>query len=380
MAKRNQSNFKGMTIADLLDKDSVDLKEIFIKYIYESHVLADEPEFLDLYFDEHAVMRSAKEVHKKYEKRLLAAEEVGGEELELTRDEMLMAAVDRLLTPRIRKDILNRLDVLVNRFLDTADTEGYLMASAVLKALKPGDFSWGASSLVSALYKRSLDKALGPELDWELPEEILTLFGDDLTPDEVLSRVSGPEFTKALGEILESDPDLYQTLADRTDKVLDKFIKEVWLGEIEIDLFTVAEIKSFSALLDKRLEEGDIDFSKDDFSGAAGILFSTFREYIDEIVTLRRLGQITKRLKKVSKDWMEDGLSHGFVLNILVDELKDDKPSENRLVISVLASQYFQMYKDEEAEQVRQPTYGGRKSTPRRKTKRGRRGKKKIWK
>lgn len=375
---RKPRNLKGMTIEDLLEGTPDELEEVFIKYIVDSHVLAEEPEFIDLYFDKHTVLKSLEKIQEKYEKQLLAAEKVGGEKLKILKEDMLIEAVNLVLTPSIRKNISHRLDVLVNRLVGPGDTDKYIMVSAVQEALKPGSLPWGVCNLVVTIFNRSIDKALKLVEDWEVPEVVSTLFGEDITPEEFLSKVDDPGFIETFQEKIDSNPDLYKLLTAETDKIIDEFLHDIWNGRIELNLFTVAEIERFSTLLDQRLEEAGTDFSKDAINEAGDILFSTTRQYIEEIVTPRRLDQIKKSIQKVSKEWMEGGHRHAFTLSVFLPELNEVKPSENDFILTVMISQFFRMTKSKESDLLLQSSSKTTsKAVSRGKTKRGRRGKKK---
>lgn len=77
MAKRKRKKQVLSTDFDIPSVGPDVMEEMFINSLVESDVLAEEPEFKDLYFDEDEAYASASNTHRKYKRKLAKAKKKG---------------------------------------------------------------------------------------------------------------------------------------------------------------------------------------------------------------------------------------------------------------------------------------------------------------
>jgi len=341
MAKKKRKNRQGMPVLNIMAGAPEEFMGMFMEFLVESYILADEPEFIDLYFDEEQAYASAEITHKKYKNKLQKAEKKGGEELEFLRDDMRVEAIDRLLSDPVRKDILNRLNRLVER-LDISksdvDSEKFVMAIAVKTAFDTSKLPWGMINLVTEIFQRSLGITVGDEEEVQLLDELQDLIGEELTPERFFEQIEDPAFIQKLENTIDTDSDLYKRLSAQAEKSTQEFYDALWHGRVELDIFTEDEVLEYFETLRERFEAAGIDPENIDTADAGEILKSAIDENLAEIVTAKRLRQIRKELRKISDEWLRTGDKHAGALRIELEHLKNTELSNNKFFLGILFS------------------------------------------
>ena len=360
--KGKSRGFAGLPALDITADSPEDMKDLFIQYVIESGVLADEPEFVDFRFDPDQAYASAENTDKKYARALRKAEGKGGDELELLRDDMRIEAIERLLTPPIRQDILIRLDRLVLRLKNReADFNKTLMAAAVQTLFDMGEFPWGMTSLMMVLFSRSLDAVMPSEDELQFAAQLESIFpGEDGSVEDLWEKLDDPQFIEGLGAKIDTGSELYKNIEKLSDKISSEFIDAVWQGDISLDVFREEEILSYFELLQERFEAAGLSVSDAGSSEVGELVLATIGDHVETIVTSQRLKVIEQDLRSTLKTWMKDGNKFAGPLAAEIHQLDLGTPLLKGLFVSQM-----QRY----AEEIR-----AAESEPIKKTKRRRRG------
>lgn len=111
-------------VANRIATGGVDyLMKNLIRIMTDSVQLAEEPEFLDLYLDDRKTNQVTERWFKKYEKRLAEAEKEGSDAYHEVFDEMRIEVVAELAIPAFRRDVDERLQVLLDRLMASENLE-----------------------------------------------------------------------------------------------------------------------------------------------------------------------------------------------------------------------------------------------------------------
>ena len=242
MAKRKGKNQRipGFPNSKKIDGKPDDAMEIFLNFLIDSNVLADEPEFIDFRFDTVKVSIYAQNTIKKYARELSIAEKEGGEELSYVQEKMFMEVIDQLLNPDIRQDLINRIDLLLNRLqVSKADFEKLAMVAALKTAFESNDFPWGMANLIIEIFQRSLENAKPDPDSAQLYKQVRALIGEDLDEEEFLEKIGDPKFVKNLETEINTNSDLFQRVAKQAEAISEDFIQAIFHGRIELDVSKV---------------------------------------------------------------------------------------------------------------------------------------------
>lgn len=327
---------------DTLSNNPELFKEMLIELLSESYLLAEEPEFIDLYLDPEQTYAIAIQTLEEYEDRLEAAEKKGLEQLEYLRDDMRAEAIKRLLDDRVRKDILYRLDSLVERIKtskDEADSEKLLIATALLSAFDIPNFPWGMSPLLAEIYQRSLNFALENNEEAQLLDDIRSVLGEDLSPQDVLEKATDPAFIRKIENTIDPDSELYERISVQADKLTQDFYEAIENGKIALDVYTGDEIMKCLTKLEERIIAEQIDPEDFDQDRAAEIMVSVMDESLAEIVTPERLHQIKTELGKLVEKWFREGNKYAGALRLEVEYLDEEEPASDSFARILFLSQ-----------------------------------------
>ncbi|MEA3351133.1 MAG: hypothetical protein U9Q82_10965 [Chloroflexota bacterium] len=377
--KRSQSTPRNLPDLDVMASGVDRLEDMLFETLLASDVLVDEPEFVDLYFDENNVIDIAEKIYRKYKKKLHQAEKKGIEEVVPVHEDMQIEVIDRILTPEIRADILIRLERLLKRLKPASDMEKVVMVSAVHSALTT-NIPWGLCGLIFAIFQRTLDEAKPTEEEFKLRDDLAALVGEDLTPDEITKMQQDPEFLKELEEKIADDHDFVERLTSYTDKMIDDFYADLWNGNIQIILFEENEIVDHLSFLGEYREEIEI-LDKESTDSA-----QKYRDFINlaidkqfvEIMTPKRIRKLKKDIHEIIDKWAEAGHKYTQVLQMKLNQLDEEGISENHFIRSVFLNQVHRLTKETIVQkEIDVSQKESQNSSPKSKTRRGRRGKSK---
>ena len=350
------------------------MMDLFTQFILDSDELADEPEFADFRFDPDEAYASAEKTHRKHARALRKAEQKGGEELEFLQDDMRIEAIDRLLTPPVRRDILRRLESLVARLkAQKADLDTVMMATAIQSLFEDKTFPWGMTNLLGELFQRSLGLPESAAEELQLIEQVQALLGDDLSIEELMQKSEDPDFMKELEAKIDTDSALFQKISAQATKLSDEFYDAIWHGEVEIDLFSEEELMVYLELVKERLEAAGLEPSDADSAEVSEIVQSTIDESIEKIVTAKRLKKMKKDLQSIFQTWIEDGNQFAGPLNTEIGYLEEEPPAQNAFIKNLFLTQLRWAAGNFKAEDTEEQET--RQKSKRRRGRRGRRGK-----
>jgi hypothetical protein len=374
MAKRKRKD-QGLSDLEIVPLGPDGMMEMFTQFIIDSDALANEPEFIDFRFDPKKAYASAEQTHRKHARALRAAEKIGGEELEFLQDDMRVEAIDRLLTPPIRQDILKRLNSLIERLKSQkTDLDKVMMATAIQTLFAEQNFPWGMSNLIAELFQRSLEIPESAAEEIQLIEQVQAIIGEDFTLEDLLEKVDDPDFMKELEAKVDADSELYQKLANQADKISDEFFDAIWHGVVEIDIFSEDELLSYLQLVQQRLEAAGLELSDAGSPEVGEIVQSTIYESIENIVTPKRLKKMEKDFQVILKAWMRDGNMYTGPLSTEIRYLNEENPTENAFIKNLFLSQMRRAFGSSESEEMEEAK---EEATHKPKPRRRRRGKRK---
>jgi hypothetical protein len=356
MAKRKGKNHRipGFPNSNKIDGKPDEVMEIFLKFLVDSDILADEPEFIDFRFDTQKAQSCAERTIKKHARELSNAEKEGREELSYVQEKLLIEVIDQLLSPEIRQDLINRIDLLQNRLeVSKADFEKLAMVAALKTAFESNDFPWGMVNLTVELFKRSLKNAKPDPDIAQLYEQVQALIGEDLDEEEFLEKIGDPEFVKKLETEIDTNSDLFQRVAKQAEAISEDFIHAIFHGQVELDLFTVAELTNFLKRVQERVLVAELDPSKYGSPEVVDVFKVTINEYIYEILTPDRLKTMKEKLQGITKTWLKEGNVFAGALLNETNNLDQETLAENLFIKTSFLSQLRRATREKESEDSR---------------------------
>ncbi|MBX3055040.1 MAG: hypothetical protein KF770_01085 [Anaerolineae bacterium] len=257
----------------------------------DSGELVDEPEFESLFFPPMETLMLFAETLDEND---LTAEEFAAlpEELQIeTFFQMMTQIMPQLLTDEFRETLLTRTETARTRFRDEGNEEKLLQTSAVQFVLE----------------------MQGDEEDEMYPGLLYMIASKTIDVGSVLIEPEdGEELSEAeLEEHIRSIPGFRAYLDDRLRQAWREFIGQLMNGEIQLQLFTDAEIEEASILV----EEDD------------GAETDTLGDYLTQIMTAPRRVEVSDRLEALLDDLSEQ-LEEGMpFIQQVQDNLPDLQPN-----------------------------------------------------
>lgn len=285
------------------------MEERFEWALIESERLADEAEFTDLTLDlEKTVVVTQKRIEKNTAKLEKAAKH-GPDAHHMMVDEVKIQIMDTLASPRFKKDVIHRLDQLIQRLMTTSEVDKLEIALTVLPLLKIRKLPWGICGLVLAIYHRTLEPVIK---DVTLTDEIFDYLleadknGGDIA--EILELANHPDPEQAILEKLETDPEFRTRIEQKLEEDMDEFDQAFLEGKVHLDLFSEDELLISIKRLIKAFPDFEVDFdlSRYDPQQAVITFIDTIRDSIVEIMTPERLAQANKDLDVLYRTWLRD--------------------------------------------------------------------------
>jgi hypothetical protein len=276
--------------------------------IMESTDLIEEPEFEELILDPvrcvEAFIESGQELG-------IEPDELGElpeEELEDQQLDMLEMTTRRLLTPEVRRDIVERLDQLRLRLRRSAGNRQKVARVAALQSILSGagkdvEEIWPAIGLVQALIQRGIEAGFTlfelteeatREADLEEIEDAPSLF-ERLSQSNVVRKTEG---------ILKKIPGLGKFLEKQTDKIWDEGLDAIFEGELHLELYTEDELVRAMEIMRPyvpTVEAARSEKSEAFIERGKSLIFE-IDAYVTWLFTPERLEQLRKQLNKLLKE------------------------------------------------------------------------------
>ena len=209
----------------------------------QCYVLRKEPELRDLAFDVEETVEVSLRVREKYENQILQLRHANKSEQIQMRDEVRAEIIDELATPDFRKGVLRRLERAIDRLMKTPAADKLELALVLKILLENKQVPWGLCGIMTDLYCATIDRAdqLARAED-KIFGKFRQAFKGGKDMDRLPAIMKDPERLEALARKIEAQPGLNDSLQRQTLKRLHAFEQVVSRREVELDLFTDAEI------------------------------------------------------------------------------------------------------------------------------------------
>lgn len=316
------------------------VQDNFIRIMQSSHILRNEPEFRDLYFDLPKTDAVRSRLMKRYEKQLPEVLKKSKDEQHKFYDEVRIEIIDGLTTPAFRQDVLKRLEGLAQRLANGREADKYEMALVLQPMLQQKEIPWGLCGLITAIYEDSAEKAdrqfhqAADEFEKMLQrvehegdlEKLLAL------PDE------SPEIAQAV-ERLRAQPSLMEELRKGADEAFQEFEEQITNGEVILDLFTPEELQRPLLAIAEYLATNQIDAETADKQEVAKQFAAFIQRAIGEVMTPDRTQKMKDNLQRLSAQWLREKNWQGVLLQGETSSLDTEQPSDNPFIYAAFVSQ-----------------------------------------
>jgi hypothetical protein len=325
--------------------------------LLDSGHLIEEPEFEEIIVDPMQAVDTLTQVGEELDldpetlSRLPAGEQ---EEAQMT---LLEATTRRLLTDKLRQDIIQALNELRLRLKGAGKQKESAQAAALQMFLDSDESEemWPTIGLVQAIVQRSL--AVGFEF-FEASAELME--AGDQSPLTMLDKLSQSRLGRRTEGLLKKVPGLSGYLEKQADKIWEEGTDAIFDGELSLELFTPDELMAGSEIF-KTIFTGDGDDDDDDDEGDLEIteetgkaLITQIDNYITELFTPERLEQLRARLKAIVDDPAYDKkwLAFFMMLNTYLtdeDAVENEKPFLIKTFFGEMRHMSEELIEEEEA-------------------------------
>ncbi len=215
--------------------------------LWDSQDWRGEPEFSDLTFDPYQVGQAMHQAWEELQFDPDEFEKLSDEDKEDRNFELNACAIQTLLLPEIKKDLLRRLERYRQRLRSGKRWEALAQAGLVQMILETSDQSdeaaWPECMLVYQIHYEAigeylrLQEAAGAVLD-----HALTAIERDTDSAELnLTEAEQARVSATLEQAAQHTPGLLDFLQQAADDVLDEALSAVHSAEIHCQLFTIRE-------------------------------------------------------------------------------------------------------------------------------------------
>ena len=326
------------------------LMDRMVNVLMDSHQLAEEPEFSDLFIDGEKTARVTERWLSKHKSRLSAAEKKGEDAYDMAFDDMRVEVINELATPAFRKEVNDRLQQMLNRLMTGQDQDKLELAMLLQSILKMKKVPWGVCGLILAVYERSLKQ--GFDL-YEQEQELFDAFseafrasGEEIADPKDLMQ-SPDKLTQIAGQLATTRPDLVGVAEQKALRILKAFEKELIAGSIDLPLFSEDELK----LPFERMEaELGVPFTETPDTEAMGHrTFEAMVQTMSELMTPERYQRFCKDVESTQKTWMRENNKWAIALQLEMGFMGEKEYDEDRFVLSAFFGQLARMAKQQAA-------------------------------
>lgn len=338
-----------------LTGEAENIEERFIRVMIDSAELADEPEFADLYMDGEKAAQVTARWLEKYMPILSAAKNKTQDEIHQANDEMRIEVIKELATPSFRKDLLQRLQILIDRLSRTKDQKKLEVAFLLHPILSRQIELWGVCGLILGIYNRSMERYFGErEEENELIGAIASALKEEgKGPADIEALLEAPDskLKQVAEKVFGANPNLREKAEKQIDDMVVAFEQDLQAGNVKLELFTLQELNlfaervlgEFGETLDKTKQTEEINKR----------VFEILLETIRDLMTPQRFQQLRKDVKSIADTWVRERRKWGAALEAELFWLGEDKYEENSFVPMVFLKQLASHGKQQEREAKR---------------------------
>jgi hypothetical protein len=298
-----------------------------------SEDMVDEPEFEEIIVDPMLCLDTFSEIVQELDMKPESLEELSVEDREDTQMDILVGVTRRLLTDELRQDILNGLNTLRLRLKQSGDREEAARA-ATLQSFLSGDASseiWPMIGLVQAIFHRSL--TIGSEL-LEASMEAMETVGPGEGGLPLYERLAQSSLVQKAESLLKKTPGLRGFLDKQVDKIWEEGVRAVFEGELYLQLFSPEELETgfgrFRTVFGNIAQDTPIEDHppREMSQREMKALILQLDDYITELFTPKRLGQLRARLDAILRDPAYKGKWIAFI-SMLAQYMANEDAVEN---------------------------------------------------
>lgn len=318
----------------------------------ESGELLEEPEFEQVFIEPiEAVSTLIKVAEEMGLGPEILREEVTEEEDE-ARDALVSKVCQQLLTPALRRQLLEGLRDLRKRLGQSAEQTLRQQAAAtqfILETDETGDLV-PVLGLVRSLVLRSVDAGFALTGAAMEMEEAADQEGP-LSLEALQEHLTHSKWGANLEKAVEQSPGLRQYLENQIDEMYEEGVKATFSGELALNLYTPDEVavavqmaeKAFAAQEESQAAEGA-------FKTIMGDLIPQYTGYIEQLFTPERLTQLRQDLAAAAADPTRVEAKWAAFLRIKQKDFAEDDAIDNeqRFLVAALLGQVLPLLRDEE--------------------------------
>jgi hypothetical protein len=323
------------------------LKQNLIRIMVDSAELANEIEFKDLYLDGEKAAQVTERCLKKYDKRLEAAKKKGPNEYHKVADEMRVEVVAELATPVFRKEVDQRLQILMDRLMTGGDTRKLETVIMLTPTLRMKSIPWGICGLILAIYNRTIQRAIQEyEEDqgvFDAIEEALKAEGEEKI--DIFTIFKHPDKLEQVGKkIFEAQPGLRQRAEKQIWEMIEAFEDALGRGDVELSLFSGEELTlPFQRI---QAEFGEPFTQVQPSEEMRERIFDALRQALIEIMTPERFRRFRAEVEKTATNWLRTRQKWGAALQFELGYLEGDQYEENKFILAAFIGQIYRLGKE----------------------------------
>jgi hypothetical protein len=335
-------------IAQRMANGGVDyLKQNLIRIMIDSAQLAEEPEFSGLYLDGEKAAQKTERWLKKFDKRLAAAEKKGPDEYHEVADEMRIEIVAELATPVFRKEVDQRLQILMDRLMKGTDTKKLEMVMMLTPALRMKSIPWGLCGLILEIYNRTMQRAIQ---EYEEDQGVFDAVAEALKAEgeeniDIFTILKHPDKLEQVGnKIFDKQPGLRQRAEKQIWDMVEAFEDALAHGDVELSLFSEEEL-----MLPFQRSQSEFSESFTQAQPSEEMrerIFEAVRQALSEVMTPERFCRFREEVNKTAANWLRMRQKWGAALQFELGYLDGDHYEENKFILAAFIGQIYRLGKE----------------------------------
>jgi len=322
-------------------------EQSFIQIMIDSAQLAEEPEFKDLFMVDAKTTEVTERWIRKYENRLASAEKKDPDKHQEVLDDMRIEIIEELAPPTFRKDVEKRLQSLLDRLMKTQDLDKFELVTLLQPLLSNKRMPWGICGLIIEIYNRTIQRAMAQvEDEFSIFESIVeTLKAEGQDEIDIDSILEHPEKLEQIGlKLFETHPELRQRAEEQIMDMVDTFEEEVAKGNIDLALFSEAELVLPFQRLQVEFGEPFTDAQPTDEMRER--TFDAICQAITEIMIPDRFRRLREDVQKTAKTWHRTHYKWTAALQYELGYLEGDQYEENKFILAAFIGQVERISKE----------------------------------
>lgn len=330
------------------------LKQNLIRIMIDSAKLAEEVEFRDLYLDGEKVAQVTERWLKKYDKSLDAARKKSSDKYHEVADEMKVKIIADLATPAFRKEVDQRLQILMDRLMTGIDTNKLETVMMLAPALRMKSIPWGLCGLILEIYNRTMQQAMQEHEEdqgvFDAVAEALKAEGEEKI--DILTILKHPDKLEQVGKkVFDVQPALRQRVEKQIWEMVGAFEDALGHGDVEMSLFSEEELMlPFQRV---QAEFGEPFTQVQPSEEMRERIFDAVRQALSEIMTPERFRRFREEVDKTATDWLRTSQKWGAALQFELGYLDGSQYEENKFILAAFIGQVYRLGKTNKSANIK---------------------------